>query len=126
MRFSWPADTVFAQRILRVEQDNCDVCQRHLHVCDHRFHRLYTLQGPVEIVCKLAHCPDPRCPGHARTHSPLAEAQSALPWWTIGWDVFCWLGHRRFARHWSVPQLRAELRDAYQIRLSDDALVGYL
>ena len=31
-----------------------------------------------------------------------------MPRWLIGWDVFCWLGHRRFARHWSVPQLRAE------------------
>jgi hypothetical protein len=32
-----------------------------------------------------------------------------MPRWLMGWDVFCWLGHRRFARHWSVPQLRLEL-----------------
>jgi hypothetical protein len=44
----------------------------------------------------------------------------------MGWDVLCWLGHRRFARHWSVPQLRAELQDTYHIRLSDDAIVSYL
>ena len=45
-----------------------------------------------------------------------------LPWWLIGWDVFCWMGHRRFARHWSVPQIRGELADTYQIPLSADAI----
>ena len=43
----------------------------------------------------------------------------------MGWEVFCWLGHRRFARHWSVPQLRLELNDTHQIRLSDDAIARY-
>ena len=49
-----------------------------------------------------------------------------MPYWLIGWDVFCWLGFRRFSRHWSIPQLQAELRDSYRIRLSDDAIAGYL
>jgi hypothetical protein len=49
-----------------------------------------------------------------------------MPYGLIGWDVFCWLGHRRFARHWSVPQLRAELLDSYQIALSEDAIEDYL
>jgi hypothetical protein len=40
--------------------------------------------------------------------------------------VFCWLGHRRFARHWSVPQRRDELRDTYKFVLSDDAIEDYL
>ena len=122
MRYRWPADTVFTQRVLTVEQQTCSLCQRDLHICDHRFHRIFTLQGPLEIVCKLARCPDPACPAHAHTLSPLAETQITLPWWLIGWDVFCWLGHRRFARHWSIPQLQAELRDHYHIPLSDDAL----
>jgi MULE transposase domain len=126
MRFRWPADTVFTQRILTVEQETCVLCQRTLAICDHRFHRIFTFQGPLEIVCKLVHCPDRHCPAHAHTLSPLAEAQLTLPWWAIGWDVFCWLGHRRFARHWSIPQLRAELQDTYHIPLSDDALAGYL
>ncbi len=126
MRFRWPADTVFTQRVLTVEQQTCSLCQRALPICDHRFHRIYTFQGPVEIVCKLVQCPDPHCPAHAHTLSPLAEAQLTLPWWTIGWDVFCWLGQRRFARHWSIPQLRDELKDTYHIPLSDDALAGYL
>ena len=49
-----------------------------------------------------------------------------MPWWSISWDVFCWLGHRRFARHWSVPQLRLELLDSYDIVLSEDAIEDYL
>jgi len=32
------------------------------------------------------------------------------------------MGHRRFARHWSVPQIRGELTDTYQIPLSADAI----
>jgi hypothetical protein len=126
MGYRWPADTVFTPRLLTVEQEVCDFCPRRLQICDHRFHRIHTFAGPVELVCKLAHCPDPQCPGAHRTLSPLAEAQLTLPHWTIGWDVFCWLGHRRFARHWSIPQLRLELRDTYQIALSEDALADYV
>jgi hypothetical protein len=44
----------------------------------------------------------------------------------MGWDVLCWLGHRRFSRHWSVPQLRLELQDTHWIRLSDDAIENYI
>jgi hypothetical protein len=126
MRYSWPENTAFTQVVLSVEQEVCSECQRHLHVCDHRFHPILSLQGPLRLVCKLAHCPDPGCPAHRRTLSPLAEAQITLPYWLIGWDVFCWLGFRRFTRHWSIPQLQAELLDSYAIRLSDDAIAGYL
>src|SRR5947209_218874 len=126
MRYRWPEGTQFTQVVLTVEQEVCSLCQRHLHVCDHRFHPILSLQGPLRLVCKLAHCPDPCCPAHGQTLSPLAEAQITLPYWLIGWDVFSWLGFRRFSRHWSIPQLQAELRDSYAIRLSDDALSGYL
>jgi len=54
--------------------------------------------------------------------SPEAEATLCLPRSLVGWDVFCWIGHRRFSRHWSVPQIRDELQDSYQIRVSDDAI----
>jgi len=36
------------------------------------------------------------------------------------------MGHRRFAHHWSVPQLQAELRDSLHIPLSDDAISASL
>jgi hypothetical protein len=97
-----------------------------MHICDHRRHPFYTLQGPLELLCKLVHCPDKACPDHSRTHSPLAETALALPGWLIGWDVFCWIGHRRCARHWSVPQIRRELADSYHIPLSSDAIEVYI
>jgi hypothetical protein len=40
----------------------------------------------------------------------------------IGWDVLCWIGHRRFARHRAVPLIRSELLDDYRIALSEDAI----
>jgi hypothetical protein len=49
-----------------------------------------------------------------------------MPWWVLGWDVVCWLGHRRFARHWSVGQIREELADTYRIPLSADAIERYI
>jgi hypothetical protein len=126
MRYRWPEETQFTEVVLSVEQEVCTLCQRHLHVCDHRFHPILSLQGPLRLVCKLAHCPDPCCPAHRHTLSPLVETQLTLPYWLIGWDVFCWLGFRRFCRHWSIPQLQAELRDTHHIRISDDASAGYL
>jgi hypothetical protein len=122
MRHRWPADTQFTRMVLDVEEKICGVCGRNLHVCDHRQHRIFTLQGPLELVCKLAHCSDRNCAVHSKTISPYAETTLTLPWWLIGWDVFCWMGQRRFARHWAVPQIRAELADSYQICLSADAI----
>ena len=122
MRPRWPEDTRFTRVVLEVEDNVCAVCGAALHICDHRRHRIFTLQGPVEVVCKLAHCSDRHCAAHAKTRSPYAETILTLPWWLIGWDVFCWMGHRRFARHWSVPQIRSELADTYQIPLSADAI----
>jgi hypothetical protein len=49
-----------------------------------------------------------------------------MPWWVLGWDVVCGLGHRRFAQPWSVQQLRAALADTYHIPLSDDAIERYI
>jgi hypothetical protein len=126
MRFRWPTDTVFHREVVDVEQDACPQCGQPLHICDHRIHRIFTLKGPVELVCRLAHCSDPSCPARGQTHSPAAEYTFTLPRWLIGWDVFCWMGHRRFARHWSVSQLQAELRESYRIPLSFDAVLAYL
>lgn len=122
MRHRWPEDTRFTRVVLEVEDKVCAVCGGALHICDHRRHRIFTLQGPMEMVCKLAHCSDRQCAARAKTHSPYAETTLTLPWWLIGWDVFCWMGHRRFARHWSVPQIRGELADTYQIPRSADAV----
>jgi hypothetical protein len=126
MPYAWPKDTDFAPWELDVLDRACAVCRRGMYVCDHRYRHFHTLEGPVELVCKLNHCPDPACPGHAHTKSPELEVTIALPKWAIGWDVLCWIGHRRCARHWSIPQIQAELWDGYGITLSADSLARYI
>ena len=126
MAYRWPEDTVFTRLALTVEEPWCRTCGGALTICDHRHHRVFTLNGPVHLVCKLAHCPARACPAHTQTLSPEAETTITMPWWVLGWDVVCWLGQRRFARHWSVQQLRTELADTYHIPLSDDAIERYI
>jgi hypothetical protein len=95
----------------------------HIH-CD-RTRRIHTLKDPVRLVVKLLQCRNAGC-DTTQTFSSEEEAEYAMPRWGIGWDVFCWMGQRRFARHWSVCQIRHELADSYNIPLSDDAIEDHL
>jgi hypothetical protein len=126
MAYRWPEDTDFALCELDVLDRNCPACGRMMHICDHRPRRIHTLDGPVQLICKLNHCPDPTCPGHAKTKSPELEITIALPQVAIGWDVFCWIGHRRCSRHMAISLIRSELLDDYAIKLSDDAVDAYI
>jgi hypothetical protein len=121
-----PKDVAWTEVVLDVEDRRCGKCGLRLHVCAHRRRRVFTFDGPRILTCRLAHCPDRTCVNHSRMINPEREATLAMPRWMISWDVFCWLGHRRFARHWSVPQLRLELLDSYDIVLSEDAIEDYL
>src|SRR5258708_8952040 len=124
--YQWPADTDFALWELDVLDRNCPVCGRMMHICDHRYRRLHTLDGPVQLIGTLNRCPDPTCPGHAKTKSPELEITIALPQVAIGWDVFCWIGHRRCSRHMAISLIRSELLDDYAIELSEDAIETYI
>src|SRR5918993_387499 len=126
MPHHWPEDTDFALLELDVIDRNCPVCGHLMYICDHRHRHFFTLDGPVQLVSKLNHCPDPRCPGHAKTRSPEAEPTIALPGWGVGWDVFCWIGHRRFSRHWSIPQIRGELLDSFAIDLTGPGIAKHI
>jgi hypothetical protein len=44
----------------------------------------------------------------------------------IGWDVFCWIGHRRCSRHMAISWIQSELWDDYGIKLSEDAIDQYI
>jgi hypothetical protein len=123
---NWPKDLSFRELSFEPEDRACTTCGRKTFLCDHRHRRFWTLQGPVHVVSKLAHCPDKTCPASKKTFSSLAELALAPPGWRIAWDVFSFIGHRRFARHWSVPQIRAELRDSYRVFLSDDAIEAHI
>ena len=126
MAYRWPADTDFSLWELDVLDRNCPVCGRMMHICDHRYRRFHTLDGPVQMICKLNHCPDPGCPGHAKTKSPELEITIALPQMAIGWDVLCWIGHRRCSRHMAISLIQSELLDDYGIKLSEDAIEQYI
>ena len=125
MPYHWPKDTDFALWELDVLDRDCPVCGRFMHICDHRYRHFHSLEGPVELVCKLNHCPD-ACQGHKKTISPELEMTIALPKMAIAWDVFCWIGHRRFSRHWSIAQIQAELSDQYHIKISADSIGRYI
>jgi hypothetical protein len=126
MAYHWPAETVFRELTLEVDDRTCWECSGPLKVCCHRQRRFFTCGGPVQLLSKLCHCCDPACRGHTHTVSPEEETALVMPYWLLAWDVFCWLGHRRFARHWSVPQIRAELADRFAIPLSADAVARYI
>lgn len=126
MAYRWPSDTDFALCELDVLDRDCPVCGRMMYICDHRSRRFHTLDGPVQLICKLNHCPDPACPGHAKTKSPELEITLALPQMAIGWDVFCWIGHRRCSRHMAISLIQSELLDDYGIKLSEDAIDQYI
>ena len=127
MRHRWSDDEIeFKPLVLEVENRACRVCGRFMHVCDHRKRHVYALDGGLLLVNKLTHCPDKKCRGSEATVSPESEIGIAMPGWAIAWDVFAWIGHRRFARHWAVSQIRAELADTRKILLSDDAIEEYI
>ena len=126
MAYCWPAGTAFTRMDVAVEDRACPVCACSMHVCDHRSHHLWTLQGPTQVVNRLGRCPEPSCASRGRPFSPAADLSISMPRWGLGWEGLCWLGHRRFARHWSGPQLRAACKDTDQIRLSDAAITHAL
>ncbi len=126
MSFRWSDDTCFQCLTLEVDERSCSICGHALKICAHRERRFFTFTGPIHLTSKLAHCADKTCLGHTTTISPEEETALAMPRWVLGWDVFCWLGHRRFARHWSVPQIRAELADVHRIHVSSDAIEQYI
>lgn len=126
MAHQWRAETIFRRVDLYLRDEACSFCGAALHVCCHRKRRVFTLQGPRLLVVRLGHCRHPGCPGRRGTVSPSEEFSIAPPRLTVAWDVFAWIGHRRYARHWSVPQICAELSDSHRIDLSEDAVEDYV
>ena len=128
-RLRWDPAIKFRKLVLEPDFDDrpCAHCGEFTHIYEHRDRRLYLLQaGATHLVSKIAHCMNKECPGHGEVVESSAEMSLAPPFWTIGWDVFAWMGHRRFARSWSVPQIRAELTDSYRIAVSPDLIEDYL
>lgn len=126
MSHTWPVGTVFDEVDLFLHGQGCDYCRTELRMWGHRPRRVFTLGGPQLLIVRVGHCPDAKCPGHSQSVSSWEEMAIAPPRLTIAWDVLAWIGHRRFARHWCVPQIRGELADSHQIELSEDAIEDYI
>ena len=127
MPYNWPADTDYALWELDVLDRACPACGRMMHICDHRYRRIHTLEGPVQLVCKLNHCPDPDCPGHARRKKPRTgshDCPTELGNW-LGRLLLDWASPV-FTHHMSIPLIQSELLDDYAIKLSDDAIAKYI
>ena len=126
MSHIWASDAVLERIDLLLDGQGCNVCEEELAMWGHRKRRVFTLGGPRLLVVRLGHCPKPDCPGHHQSISSWGEMAIAPPRLTVAWDVFAWVGHRRFARHWSIPQIHGELSDGHRIVLSEDALEDYV
>ena len=114
------------REVVLVREDRaCPSCGRKMHIRCCRTRHIHTLEGPLRLKVKLVQCRNEACTD-TRTYAPEQESEYAMPRWGIGWDVFCWIGQRRFSRHWSVPQIRHELCDSYEIELSDDAIEDHI
>ena len=114
MSHCWPQSITFRNIPLVSPRKNCPTCNRRMRISKHRRRRLYTRDGPICLILKRYRCPHDDC-SQSGTLGPEQEIDYALPRWLIGWDVFCWIGHRRFARHWGIPQIRQELEDTYRM-----------
>ena len=122
----WPTDTQFKEVVLYVEEKTCRTCGSGLIIRKDRIHCIYSLQGPLKLVCKLSCCSNKHCPERKTLISPRAEIPITMPRWRLGWDIVLWMGFRRYKRHWSIPQMQAELVDSYQLQLSKYTMRRYL
>jgi len=126
MANTWPPTTTFQDMTLDYEQALCRVCGSPVRYQQTRTRTFYQFTGPTRVACRLVWCVNRACSAYHRILSPERETLLSGPGWCIGWDVLLWIGFRRFARHWSLPQLRDELWDSYRIRLSVPTLADYV
>ena len=126
MSSKWPSSVEFKTQVLQVEERICRICGNPLHQYKDRIHCIYSFEGPLQLVCKLSRCSNKECSESRTLINPKSEISLTMPRWRIGWDLFLWMGFRRFKRHWSVPQIHRELSDSYGILLSKDIVVEYL
>lgn len=126
MSTRWPAETEFRKIVLKAEDNGCRICGSALIIRSVRIHRIYSLEGPIQLVCKLSCCSNRDCGERKKLISPRSEIPISMPRWRISWDLLLWMGFRRYKRHWSVPQIQNELLDNYQINLSEDTITKYL
>jgi hypothetical protein len=84
------------------------------------------MNSPILLDRERAKCANKGCDKSKNWFVTMNEQVLTMPRWKIGWDVFLWIGFRRFKRNWSVSQIRGELSDSHGIELSEDSVEDYL
>lgn len=125
-RTAWPEGTNFKEVHLLVQNSVCESCGSHLYKGWNHERKIYTFEGPLLLKRQRAKCSNSACKQSKTWSASQEEKLLTMPRCRIGWDIFCWIGFRRFKRHWSVPQIREELLDSHTILLSDDSIEDYL
>jgi hypothetical protein len=72
---------------------------------------IVTLKGLLGLTLKVCRCPHSDCRLYRRPYRPEEEGFLALPQSEFGLEVIAWVGHRRYRKHESVPELHRSLRD---------------
>ena len=100
MPYRWPADTDFALWELDVLDRDCPACGRHdVHLRSPVSPPPYPGRaGGTGLQAQPLSRSRP-VPDTPRPRAPNSKSPSHCPRWAIGWDVFCWIGHRRCSRH---------------------------
>lgn len=109
-----------------LDDARCVGCGSRGTVDDVRRRKLRTLGGRMKLRVPVRKCTEPSCPLFGQRLGGEVELSFAPPHWTVSWDLFAWMGHRRFGRHWSVPQIRHELEDRFAVEASEDWIEDYL
>jgi hypothetical protein len=122
----WPEQGDVPEIEAFLGEARCVGCGGRGTVDDVRRRKLRTLGGRVKLRVPVRKCTEPSCPLFGQRLGAEVELSFAPPHWTVSWDLFTWMGHRRFGRHWSVPQIRHELKDRFGVEASADWIEDYL
>jgi len=105
---------------------HCQACVAATCLIETRKRKVKSLDGVLELWAPDVRCVDSNCPMHGQRQRSVQEQSIAPRDWSIDWELFAWMGHRRFARHWSVPKIVAELRDTYDVVVSRHLVEDYI
>lgn len=92
-------------RRFRPELTHCPTCQTRLRRWTTISQRtVITLDGPLHLVHRGYRCPNPACAAPPRLYRSARADALALPGFTFGLDLICWIGQLRLAQHQTLDE----------------------
>src|SRR6266700_6013929 len=123
-RLRWPKESDVVD--VGVGDCVCEGCGERGRADYVRERKLRTWGGATKLRVQIRRCSNEACRCFGERVGAEIESAIAPPHWTVSWDLFSWMGHRRFRRPWSVPQIRAEMADRFSVETSEDWIEDYL